>query len=350
MKIGIIAANNIRLSPYVIYYTNILENLNIEYEVIVPDRNKHLIDKYEFNVKIIPWDDKRPIIFNYLLFSKNVGKYVIERFDFLIVLTTISAVFCAPWLRIFFKKKYIVDIRDYTHENNFIYYKIEKRVLIDARACVISSAKFKSFLPSREYWICHNINTPENPSKFNFVKNKDKVIIGYIGAIAYPEQCKKIMKLISEDERFEFHIYGSGIAENIIYDFADTLSCNRIKLFGAYKQIDKGMIIRKVDVLFNVYGNGSPLLECALSNKLYDALYYRKPLLTSKKTYMAEIASDISFEMDLDNKECLNELWGWYQNLDTNRVNSFSRQKYVEFILENNKTKDRIKKLLNQLI
>lgn len=345
MKVGIIAANNLRLSPYVFYYTDIVRKLGIEFEVIVPNRNNKLIDTYDFPVITLKWDSNKSTLLNYKVYSSKVKKYVRNRFDFLIVLTTVNAVFCSWWLKDY-KNNYIVDIRDYTHENNFLYYAMEKKAIRGAATCVISSRKFQSFLPKHDYLICHNISMANDNEGHRLNKSNEKIVIGYVGAIAYEEQSKAIMRLISSDDRFEFHVYGTGVSELELKKFAEMLSCERVKFFGAYKQNEKPEIIEKVDLLFNAYGYGTPLVDCALSNKFYDALIFHKPLITSPHTYMAEMGGKMAFSIDDTDKDSLNKLWNWYQELDETEIDVFADSVYEKVIEENRNTKKAICNLL----
>lgn len=343
MKVGIIAANNLRFSPYVFYYTKILDDLNIEYEVIAPNRNPDIQDSNIDNVQYIEWDQKKHSILNYFKLSKKAKIIAKKRYDYIIVLTTVNAVFAFKWLEKYYKHKYIVDIRDYTYEYNKLFYFFEKKVVANASMNVISSKKFVSFLPEAKYYVCHNINTPINISPHILKKKKEKIIIGYVGAVTYEEQCKKMMDLVVKDDRFEFHIYGTGVAEKVLKKYQMQLGCTRIKMYGAYRQTEKGDIIQKVDILFNAYGNGRPLVDCAISNKLYDALYYHKPILTSPNTYMDELGGYISYAIDLTKEEYLDELWEWYQTLSVKEFDKYVKTLYQKVVEENMNTQSKLK-------
>lgn len=341
--VGIIAANNLRFSPYIFYYTRLLDEIEIDYEVIFPNRNPEMIEP--FNAKTIPieWNKKRHSLMNYFFYSKKVKKISDKKYDFLIVLTTTNAVFCSLWLRKKYREKYIVDIRDYTYEYNSIFYKLEKKVLEKSKYNVISSEKFKLFLPESKYLICHNINTPLQKSIHSFKKKEGKIIVGYIGAISYEKQCKRFIDLVNSDERFEFHLYGTGISEAALRKYAKAYCNNRIIFFGKYNNCDKDKIIQNVDILFNVYGNGRPLVDYALSNKLYDALYYHKPLITSPCTYMEEMGGYMAFSLNLDKDNNLQKLWDWYHKLDNKIFDKYADTLYEKVMQQNRVTEETIK-------
>lgn len=349
MKVGIIAANNLCFSPYVFYYTKILDELNIDYEIIAPNRNPKIQDIQIGDVYYIDWNQKSHSIINYFKLSHEAKKIAKKKYDYVIVLTTINAVFSYKWLKKYYKHKYIVDIRDYTYEYNRIFYYLEKKAVLNSKLNVISSKKFMTFLPEAEYYVCHNINTPINVLPYNFEKSQTKIIIGYVGAVAYAEQCKKIMDLIKKDDRFEFHIYGTGVAENEVFEYKSKLNCERIKMYGKYSPKEKENIIKKVDILFNAYGYGRPLVDCAISNKLYDALYYHKPILTSPHTYMHEMGGYISYAIDLLQVDNLNDLWKWYQNINQKIFDDFSTSLYKTILNEAEETERQIKKMFESM-
>ncbi len=349
MLVGIVAANNLRVSPYVFYYTQILEELEIKYEILVPNRNTQIEDIKINNVHKFSWSRKFPSIVNYCIYSNRLKKYSNKRFDFLIVLTTNVAVFSSVWLANKFNKKYIVDIRDYTYENNQFYYKLEKRAISHAALRVISSSKYQVFLPESDYLVCHNNGWSYKREVVKVKKKNGRIVIGYVGAIAYKKQCKRMIDLVKEDDRFEFHFYGSGIAESELKEYVKLMSCDRIKFFGVYDSKEKKQIIEKIDILFNAYGNGFPLVDYALSNKLYDALYFCKPILNSPNTYMNEMSGPLSFAIDLEIANDLDELVYWYNSLDMDALEIYAQKTYFKIVEEEQITKDKIRNMFTNL-
>ena len=77
MRVGIIAANNIRYSPYIFFYTEILKKIDVEYELIIADRYG-LKENFDSVVHVLPWDHSQKTIVNYLKYTSNV-KTIIRR-------------------------------------------------------------------------------------------------------------------------------------------------------------------------------------------------------------------------------------------------------------------------------
>lgn len=345
MRIGIIAANNIRYSPYIFFYTELLRKLNVAYEVIIPDRNR-LEESFGVPLHILPWRRRLPTVVNYSIYSGSVKKILKrEAYDLLVVLTGNNAAFLGPWLKKHYSKRYIIDIRDYSHEDYPPYYSREKVAIENSLLNIISSLKFTRFLPASEYYVCHNCSDGIQIMN-TFKRQEDTIRIGYVGSLSYVEQCIKMMKLVTDDPRFIFEFYGTSPVEQMMREKAKTFNCDRIIFHGGYIPEEKSTILRKVDILFNAYGNGCPLLDYALSNKLYDAYAYVKPILTSPGTYMSEMAGPLSFEMNFENKDLMNDLYSWYMHINPEKIEIFSKNKMHEIVQENENTKKRIEEVI----
>ncbi len=350
MKVGIVAVNNLKYSPYVDFYVDICHSLNIECEVIYPKRNG-FEDDYKVNTVCLPWNCKHNSLINYFSYFRNVKKTVKkQKYDYLILLTSISAVFLASFVKKNYYKKYIVDIRDYTYEKIPVYFKLQQMAVTNSGLNVISSYKFTDFLPKSDYKVCHNINVPQSKSTYNFSVGKDReIIIGYVGAISYVEQCKKLIDIVKADSRFRLYFYGAGVGESAVSEYVKYINSDNIKMFGSYRPDEKRQIIEKVDILFNAYGNGSFLVDTALSNKLYDALYYKKFLLTSPDTYMSELSGELAYSIDFNKISDLNELYLWYCERDCVALGAFAENLLEEFVTENAETKSIICEILKQI-
>lgn len=252
MKIAIIAANNIRVSPYVLFYLNICAENQWETHVFVPDRLEiqETISYGELHT-FKSWDESKKFS-SYRKYAKWVKAQVRDRkIDFIITLTALSSVFCSPLLLSkHFKGKYIIDIRDYSYEHISLFKLIEKRLVRNAALRVISSRKYECFLPKNEnYLVCHNISfdvTSQAVTEFKTETNLP-IRIGYIGAVSYEDQCYKLIDLVKNDSRFAFEIYGKGVSSELVEDYVEKIHCSRIQCHGAYQPNEKASIIKGVD-------------------------------------------------------------------------------------------------------
>ncbi len=344
MIVGIVAANNIRYSPYIFFYTNILDKMGVDYELIFPNR-MNVEDTFPAKTHIVPWDKSVHTALAYLDYTGRAKKIIKQnQYDLLVMLTTNNAVYMAQWLRRHYKKRYILDIRDYTHENLYLYYTQEKIAVKNSLINVISSKKFKEFLPLSEYVVCHNMNIDASVHTPK-LKKSPPIIIGYIGKGNYLDKCKIICEKICKDNRFEFVFYGLQTVPDLLKTYE---KYENISFKGIFTPKEKELIILSTDILFNVYGNGTPLLDYALSNKLYDAFIYGKPILTSPNTYMSEMAGPFAFDVDFKNESFADDLYNWYIGLNEHDLLVYAQEKYKQIVDESNYAQQCIQKAIMQ--
>ena len=344
MRIGIIAASNLRYSPYVFFYTAILDGMDgVEYELIYPNRHG-IEDACEGTAHVLPWNGSVPTVLGYMLYARQViGVIQKQKYDAVIVLTTNNAVFLGPWLRRHYLGKYMVDIRDYTHENIPPFYALEKRALAASSLNVISSDRFRRFLPEGEYWVCHNLPRDLAPRRegMRSFGPQDSVTIGYLGTGGYMDNCRALAQLVAKDSRFRLHLYGPEVLKSQMPEELIQRSEGRIRYLGSFTPDEKENVLQTIDVLFNVYGNGI-LLDYALSNKLYDALCFRKPILTSPNTYMTDFAGPLGYAMDLTVCEDLQGLHEYMERLDAEALERYADETLKRIVEEQEATKQRI--------
>ncbi len=348
-KICIIAANNIRYSPYINYYKRILDKNGLDYELIYPDRH-NLGTEWDNNCIKKSWVSNLPAAINYFVFACKVKSEINKNnYNKLILLTSQIAVYLSTWVKSRYRNNYLVDIRDYSHENNSLYYHLEKKALESAGCRVISSEKFKCFLPEGEYYICHNFNEEQNVNVKPWRNRKCPIIIGFVGTLGYEDQVKKLIELIKTDNRYCFYVYGGDEKERPeIPQAIANANCERIKFFGPYLPSEKQKIINEVDILYNVYGNDSMLLTSALSNKLYDCMINHKLILNSMGTYMEEMSGVCGFSIDWESQSPLDDLYEWFLNVDENEVLRYQESMLNRFVEENRLTEAAIEEFIKE--
>ena len=338
--IAIVAANNIRYSPYIKFYSEILDKIQVPYILIYPDRNGTQ-DSWLGHKYAVQWDNNIPNVINYALYARQVKKILKENdVGKIVMLTSINAVYLSFYLKRKFKGKYIVDVRDFSYENNRVYAFLEKIAFKHAGLRVISSKRFEDFLPRYKYLVCHNISVNGNSFKAEKVLHNGRIRIAYVGSIAYVKNVKKMIELVSSDQRFEYYIYGGGPHQQSISDAVDAADNERVRYFGPYLPDEKNRIIEEASILFNVYGNSSQLLRCALSNKLYDSLYYHRMILNSTNTYMEEMSGIGGFSIDIETLENLDGVYQWYMDADITKVAAYQDTMFAKVRKENEETKE----------
>lgn len=295
-KVAIVLSQNIRWSPYYRRYEKLLNQLNIPFDLIMWNR-EHL--KEEIDGSLIEFDlsDKTNDgsifkvfkFFSFLRFVKkqlSKGKY--EKILFLGTYAFIPALL-SKFLAKKFKGKYWIDLRDLTYENIGFFFREEKRAIENSFKTVISSKGFLKYLPDYEYGFIHNIDPTmdEAYGKYQHSESKNKTIrVSYIGNLSYWESCKKMIDRLANDIRFEMRFVGPGYER--IKDYCDSNDIQNVSFHGRFNREDTVLFYNDTDIIFNVYGNNTPNVCAALSNKLYYSLKFEIPILVSSNTYMEE--------------------------------------------------------------
>lgn len=356
MRVGFVAFSNIKYSPYINAYTKIFDkHPQIEYEIIFLNRYGSLNEVDQKGAVPIKWFGKNANaankvikLMNFFWFATKC-KQIIKRknYDFIICLTTVPAVLLSGFLVKHYKGRYIVDIRDYTHENNKIFWRKECDVIRYSACNVISSPGFTNFLPENEYILMHNYNgeckDENNKSGYAFEKKTELPLrISYIGSVSYEAQCKKIIDLVIKDERFEMHFWGNESSNKNISRYIRQLANSRVVFNGPFEPSEKKEIYRASDLVFNCYGNSTPLVKYAISNKYYDGAFYKKPLLVSPHTAMEDVSKGYAFALDLSSAQDLNELFHWYNSINAQSYSLYGQEVIEKTIGENKIAEEKI--------
>lgn len=351
------------IAPYTIPYINIylkkIRENNDECDVVFWDRDGDCENKKDDNIHYIPISRNVkqykfrigrhlqyiPVIFCIRKYIKN-GKY-----DRIIFLQTHAAVACKSIILKYYKKKYIVDIRDFTLENFFLFRKWEKTVIFNSYCTVISSRGYENFLPKYEYVVAHNY-TPLNSDTVQEIRSKDKntncINISFIGNVRFYEMAKKLLILFSNDCRFCLDYIGTGAMK--LEKFCKENNISNVTLHDKFRPEETVSFYKNCDLINNLYGNHNKYLDFALSNKLYYAAQFRIPVLVSKDTYSSEIAQkyNLGISWDPDEEQSLDRLYEMYCNFDRSKMDILADEFLSAVVYENTLFENRIEEFLKK--
>ena len=327
-KICFIAANNLYLYPYLQKYISVIGDKR-EYDIIF--WNRRLIDEtcgekerfsYDFDMDMsenVPRLKKLRGYSGFCRFTKKIIKQ--KKYSLVILLNTTVGVMLKSTLLKHYKNKYIFDVRDYTYENNKIFYKAEKSLIENSKINIISSDGYKKFLPQGEYTVSHN----ETDISDDIIKkfrsrgknNKNnKIVLTFIGFIRFYEQNIKIINTFGNDKRFELRFIGAGALS--LSEYCENNNINNVVIHDRFpfeKTLD---FLYETDCILNLYGNHTPHLDYALSNKLYYAAKLGMPILVCPDTYMEEISTEYGFGFcfDLNDENAKEKFYEYYNSIN----------------------------------
>lgn len=284
------------------YLTNLNDNINKEVKLYLLDKieNGKYIERIAIYLKCV-------FKLKFLLNIIKPNKIIITNIDllFLLILNNVKEYTDDIIME-------ISDLRSYTFNNNLTD-KIQQlidSVILDKyiSKLILTSPKFYEFYYAKKfkgkYFILENkpLSTmlPEKIEK----RQNQKLIIGIVGLLLDGKPHKALFEYAKDKNNIEVHIYGKGIFEQQAKDYAKNYK--NIKYFGEYdffKDISK--IYASLDILYMSYDTTQNDLNIslALPNKLYEAMYFGVPIITTKDTYLAQRVKEYNIGFTV---ECCN--------------------------------------------
>lgn len=303
-------------TPYIEAYESCFEG---EYDFLYWSRSDASCRMARANA--IPFESKGESkldkLIGYAGFASFVKDCLREKnYEGIVLLQTQAALLLSSYLKKHYQGKYICDIRDYCFERIPFIRGFEESLFERSYANFISSPGYMNFLPSgADYHLLHN-NHPGLYRSEASAAAQGPINIVFLGSIRFQDQCRKLIKAFSTDERFKVSFIGAGA-------LALKSACGDLGVEGVFFQdsFDPSQtvnLLEGADLLFNLYGNNSPFLDYALSNKLYYAAELGKPILVCPDTFMEEITQEygLGFTVDLECLDASAKLFEEYSRFD----------------------------------
>lgn len=315
--------------PYLQHYLSLFKQTNTEYDLLLWDRSKNGKTLEKGNVVTIQRFCNETMLSKALSFSywlKEIKKILAcKHYDKIIILTTVPGVLLYSYLVRNYNERYILDFRDYTFEKYTWYLKRVQAVIEHSYFTSISSAGFKTFLgDSCKFRLAHNLPSNYLAMINNFQKiPHESIHIKYLGIIDYFDINKKLVEAGKNIENLTFYYIGRFLPGYNMKSYREEKQYENIITQGEYLEKDKVLYYEDCDLVNSVYENQSIISKHLVSNKLYDALLYKIPLLVAKNTYMAKLVQEkgIGFVFDPDNPGSLQEIINQFQHYDVSQFN-----------------------------
>ena len=288
MKVALILPGTIWFAPYVRIYTKIMDEQQVDYSIISWNRDgKDEPEGIQYG-KIINVNNGAASLRDYLQYIRFICKKVKkEHFDLLVVFGPQMACLLF-FLLLGFKKKYIIDYRDLSVEQKPILKQLFGFITKWSYANVISSPGFKKYLPKREYVLSHNfdvetVRSVVNNSAERLGRDCSQIDVLTIGGIRDYSSNIEVVKALANQDGFFMRFVGSGGAVKPIKEYVDEKQIQNISFTGFYKKKDEPHFIRTTSFL-NIFYPRIKTHDTALSNRFYNSLIYRKPMIVTKDT------------------------------------------------------------------
>jgi hypothetical protein len=206
-------------------------------------------------------------------------------------LTSIPGVLLFSILAAKYKKKYLFDIRDYTCESIPVYRHVMNMLIKNSALTVLSSKGFFSFLKKRAN-IVFNHNLPQTYEGLAFdegFKFREKYTIGYAGYIRSFRQNACLIDELKNSKRFSLLFAGTPSPGCDLEKYCVNIRIFNIAFRGEYINSEKREIYKDIDIINCLCGNENFAASTPVPNRLYDCIIYKKPILVTEGTYLAQI-------------------------------------------------------------
>lgn len=359
MKILIIGFAKIKYMPYLnLYLDNIDANKNdvhILYWQRDNNSDKYLpgnLTQHIFKREMSDEIPKFQKIGFFAEFARTAGKLIKkEKFDFIIVLTSVPAVLLSGILLSKYKNRYIYDYRDYTLEKNSVYRKIVAKLVENSKATVYSSEKHLDFLPkSEKLYLAHNFvkASLEQKTEKTTVKNGNEPIkLSFWGLVRNEEFNRKIINKLANDERFEVVFHGRKQQTAInLENYCKENSIKNICFTGEYREEDKYKFAEETDVLYNMY-SVSGTEGMAMGNKFYDGIIFKIPQICTKGSFMGEKAEEygVGKALEPDSETFADDIYNYFVGIEGDAFKNNCEKTLKKIKQDNEKTAEMIRKI-----
>ena len=196
---------------------------------------------------------------------------------------------------------------------------MEKKAIDNSSITVISSKGFENFLPAHDYVVAHNIIwlPPEVTALSRAEKKPNKPIsLSYIGNMRFPEKDKEMLLAFANDVRYHISLFGRGYSS--LESFCKEHEIKNVTIVDWFPPEKTLEFYSQTDIVLNLYGNDSPTVNYALSNKLYYSAQLGKPILVCPNTLMEKVTCEggFGFSFDLFDSTAKDRLYDYYNSID----------------------------------
>ncbi|MFB6466852.1 hypothetical protein ACE38V_08505 [Cytobacillus sp. Hz8] len=229
-----------------------------------------------------------------------------EHIDKVLVFSLQLGFFLQSFLLKNFKENYVLDVRDH---NKIITYFHMKKLIKHSAFTVLSSPRFKDFLPNeKKYILNHNINLDSFPSfKERKVTFKNKLRISYIGALRDLNSSILFIETLRDHPKYELAFHGEGAINQDLKAFFEKEQINNVLLTGRFtKNEEKSLYVNShfINLIQTSVAINEQLL---LPNRLYLAALYKKPVISLDGSYLSEIVQEFHLGLVVHSLEELEE-------------------------------------------
>ena len=188
--------------------------------------------------------------------------------------------------------------------------KLDRNIILKSYRTVLTSGGFANYIfpdriPNGKIVLLPNKLSPyfDGEKKKQIKKTNidvNHIRFGFIGLIRYPNTIMRFAKIIGRKfPEHEFHFWGQPEKEDYLDE--ETRSYKNVFIHGRFKNPDDLMsIYEKIDISIVCYDTASGNVKIAEPNKIYESIFFEKPIVVSSGTFLAERVKYYGIGYDID--------------------------------------------------
>ena len=326
MIIGLVIPANIRYSPYVKYYTDILKREKVDFRLLSWDKSgiNESVDM-AFSYKTSDFN-RGKILIGHFLFSLKCRQYIRkEKIDQLIIFTIAPLFFLGYGFLKKYQQKIMIDIRD---DSPFRSKFPQRLIRIGnlSHTLVVSSPYYAEWF-FKDSCLCHNVDQTmiedyeTSYGKYNIGSPTSLV---FAGMMIEERANISLIRALADDNNFKLVYIGrDNEGKEKIKQYVNNHHIQNVQFEGEYKKEDIVRIYRKDADLINIFRENTLVNRNALPNKLYDAVLAGIPVAVySHNAAIANYVKQFNLGVILDEQKNIKD-----QLL--NYIHSYNRVEYI---------------------
>ena len=300
MKTCLIIPSSYWFAPYVRLYEDILIENAIDYDIISWDRDcNNESNIISFVLKGSIKSNRIRKIIDYLRFRSFVIEQIeCREFDKLVIFTPQLGLILYSYLKKNYKNRFILDYRDLSIDQ-FLKKRFKKVLDISALVSVSSPGFITSLPVGYNYLISHNISKEKlfNRIKYPPPFREKYIIISTIGAIRDIEANMELVYSLENHKNIKICFIGKG--SDMIEKMLKNI--DNVKCMGYYEKESELGLILESDFM-NIYMSSDKNSSLLLSNRFYNALIHRRPMIVKSNSIQANYVE--RYRLGISVKNC----------------------------------------------
>lgn len=313
MRVALVLPGSIWYAPYVRIYTRILQDTGVEHSII--SWNREGDDKpegYQYNKPCANGHGSAGLkeYIGYIRFIKETIKE--QAFERIIVFGPQMTCLLSLYLLVHFRGRYMIDYRDLSIEQKPGFKQLFALMLKHSRVNVISSPGFKRCLPKQNYYLSHNFDVDAVRSALSKSIEEDSfnvndtIDILTIGAIRDYASNVEVVKALANKNDVKLRFVGKGDAADRISDYCKTEGILNVSFTGYYHKSEEARYIKSATFM-NIFYPRIITHDTAMSNRFYNSLIYKKPMIVTKGTTQGDYVEQNRLGLSLSDCDSLYE-------------------------------------------